>query len=39
MIKVTALPALPHPKHLKMPLLGETENEGVFSLWKGQQAM
>ena len=36
MTKLTALPAFPHPKHLKMPLAGETENEGVFSSWNGQ---
>jgi hypothetical protein len=32
MIKLTALPPFPHPKHLKIPLEGETVNEGVFSL-------
>ncbi len=33
------LPPLPQPKHLKMPLSGVTKKEGVFSLWKGQQAL
>lgn len=33
-----ASPAAPQPKHLYIPLFGATEKEGVFSLWKGQQA-
>jgi hypothetical protein len=36
MIKFTAFPPFPHPKHLKIPFDGETVKEGVFSLWKGQ---
>ena len=35
---VTALPPLPQPKHLNSPFDGDTTNEGVFSLWNGQQA-
>jgi hypothetical protein len=35
MMKFTALPPFPQPKHLKIPLAGETVNEGVFSLWNG----
>jgi hypothetical protein len=34
-MKLTTLPPFPQPKHLKMPLAGETVNDGVFSLWKG----
>ena len=30
-----AFPPFPQPKHLKIPLLGETIKEGVLSLWKG----
>ena len=30
-------PATPQPKHLKIPFSGLTINEGVFSVWKGQQ--
>ena len=37
MIKFTELPPLPQPKHLNIPLAGETVNEGVFSLWKGHK--
>jgi hypothetical protein len=33
----TAFPALLHPKHLYIPLAGDTVNEPVFSLWKGQR--
>jgi hypothetical protein len=36
MMKLMAFPPFPHPKHLKMPFAGFTENEGVFSEWKGQ---
>ncbi|EXY93949.1 hypothetical protein M066_3969 [Bacteroides fragilis str. I1345] len=36
MMKCTALPPLPQLKHLQSPLEGDTLNEGVFSLWKGQ---
>ena len=32
MIKLTTLPALPQPKHLKIPLAGLTEKEGDFSV-------
>ena len=37
MIKPTACPALLQPKHLNMPLLGDTVKEPVFSSWKGQR--
>jgi phosphoglycolate phosphatase-like HAD superfamily hydrolase len=37
--KVTASPPLPQPKHLKRPFDGLTLKLGVFSLWKGQQAL
>ena len=35
MMKFTELPPFPQPKHLKIPLAGETVNDGVFSLWNG----
>jgi hypothetical protein len=31
MMKRAESPALPHPKHLKIPFEGDTVNEGVFS--------
>ena len=34
MINRTESPALPHPKHLKIPLAGDTINEGVFSFYR-----
>jgi hypothetical protein len=37
MMKLTELPPLPQPKHLKIPLAGETVKDGVFSLWNGQR--
>ena len=39
MIKSKILPPLPQPKHFQICLSGETIKEGVFSLWKGQQAL
>jgi len=38
-MKVMTFPPFPHPKHLNICLLGETINDGVFSLWKGQHAV
>jgi len=38
MIKLTALPPRPHPKHLYMPREGDTENEGVFFVVKRTKA-
>jgi len=37
MIKLTEFPPFPQPKHLKIPLAGDTVKEGVFSLWNGHK--
>jgi hypothetical protein len=37
MRKPKASPPTPQPKQWKMPFLGLTVNEGVFSAWKGQR--
>ena len=37
-MKWTTLPPLPQLKHLQSPLLGDTLNDGVFSLWKADVA-
>jgi hypothetical protein len=39
MTKEMGVPAAPQPKHLKMFFAGDTENDGVFSLWNGQLPM
>ena len=39
MMKPTAVPDLPHPKHLYIPFDGDTTKDGVFSLWNGQHAI
>jgi len=35
--KPNASPPTPHPKQWKIPFLGLTMKEGVFSMWKGQR--
>src|SRR5690349_21451372 len=37
MTKSMALPASPHPKQWKVPCVGRTLNDGVFSSWKGHR--
>ena len=37
MTKFITPPPLPQPKQWYICLSGETEKEGVFSLWKGQR--
>ena len=37
--KSNTLPPLSHPKHLNICFSGLTIKEGVFSPWKGQQAL
>ena len=37
MMKFITLPPLPQPKQWYICFEGETQNEGVFSLWKGQR--
>ena len=39
MMKFMGVPPLPHPKQWQVPRVGDTKNDGVFSLWKGHSPL